>query len=53
MFLLDICINKPFELKKKKKSQVFSVRLGGCHPPHWGGFVALCPPPIWGWGLLL
>lgn len=45
--LLDICINKPFELKKKK-SQVSTVRLGMPATPVGGHSTA--PPPFWGCG---
>lgn len=52
LFLLDICINKPFELKKKKKvTSVFSP-VGGCHPPHWGGLCGPVPPPDLGMGAI-
>lgn len=59
--LLDICINKPFELKKKKVTSVYSPAGDASHPsggpqhrappPFWGcGGHSTVPPPFWGCG---
>lgn len=46
--LLDICINKPFELKKKSHKCLQSG--WGCQPPQWGA-TAPRPPRVLGlWG---
>ena len=46
--LLDICINKPFELKKKKVTSVYSPAGDASHPS--GGPQHRAPPVLGLWG---